>query len=76
MQPTSTICPESVASATISAIRNVAVSTGTNPKLASTTTNTSVNAGASSAAVAASITTDMANAAAYIGPCSSSTEAL
>ncbi|XP_061387141.1 uncharacterized protein LOC133322090 [Musca vetustissima] len=87
-QPTQkTACPESVASATISAIKNAAIgpqSTGASPKRQQTTATTtgkaisssSANAAAAAAAAATTSTADMANAAAYIGPCSSSTEAL
>ncbi|KAM7355730.1 uncharacterized protein ACRADG_001698 isoform 2-T5 [Cochliomyia hominivorax] len=61
---------ESVASATISAIKNVAASSGTNQNMTSKT----------NAAIASTSTSntgmDLANAAAYIGPCSSSNEAL
>ncbi|XP_046807455.1 uncharacterized protein LOC111677099 isoform X2 [Lucilia cuprina] len=62
---------ESVASATISAIKNVAASSGTNQNMTSTT-----NAAAIASTSTSATGMDLASAAAYIGPCSSSNEAL
>uniref|UniRef100_A0A1I8PK87 EB domain-containing protein n=1 Tax=Stomoxys calcitrans TaxID=35570 RepID=A0A1I8PK87_STOCA len=86
MEPQTKPCPESVASATLSAIKNAAVSTGTSPKQHSSTTHSkttpavavataSGGIGVGGSPMAARNTNDIANAA-YIGPCSSSTEAL
>ncbi|XP_075161486.1 uncharacterized protein LOC142234280 [Haematobia irritans] len=77
-------CPESVASATLSAIDKAAATTGTNPKLSTPSKNTATTAAATNVSGAggggsvstAATTLDIAGAAAYIGPCNSSTEAL
>lgn len=63
---------ESVASATISAIKNVAASSGPSQIMTSTTKNAALNASSS----LSNNGMELANAAAYIGPCSSSNEAL
>lgn len=65
---------ESVAAATISAIKRVAAPSGTNLITSSTTTTNNNNANAATSSTVSGM--DLANAAAYIGPCSSSNEAL